>query len=1022
MYKLLYRNINLLVLILILIFVWGIGAFFTTPFREDPFLRLWYGLVTTYYPGANAEQVETLVTQKLETNLLEIPEIKSINSVSRTGVSTVIIELGDKVSNLENTWTLIRDKISDAEAQLPDEASKPEFENIQSNAFNLVIELQSNSQDTDSKLIELSRIANTLEERIQNVDGIEKIEFFGQPDEEFIVEVDSALISELGITIEQLSQKIAASDAKIASGQFRGKENDLLIELASNLTSLEDIENIPIISATTGQVTRVKDIATVVKGIKKPSLDTAIIKGKSAIVLGILANSQQQISQWNQKVRQVCTNFQKQLPSDISLNIIFDQSKYVETRISSLLLNLFIGGILVVFIALILMGWQPALVVGVSLPLTTLMVFGLMNVLNITFHQMSLTGLLMSLGLLIDNPIVMVDEIGNSETELPKLKAIEKSIKFLKIPLLASTITTILTFIPIVFLPGIIGEFVSDIGKSVILALLSSLLLTLTVIPVLTARINQSKENLSWWQRGIANNKLKILYCQLLDKSLERPLWGIFIALILPLAGFIGGITLQEQFFPPADRDMLEVEMELPTQASISQTQKIALEARNIIINYPQVDEVHWFLGRYAPSFYYNTNRWRKAFPNYAHGIIQLHSHEESRDLTQKLQQELDLALPDARILVEQFEQGQYVYAPIELRILGSQFEELEKLGKQIRLELTKMPEINHVRSSFVSSVPKLNIDINEEKALSIQLDRSTIAQQLSNYLEGSTGGIIIESQEDIPIRVRLSNQQRSEINSISSLNLLTEKSFENNSTIPLSALGEINLTPEIGSITRYNGRRVNTIQAFADAGAFPSQIQSTFMKRLKHGNFELPSGYELEEGGQAEARNTAIRNLALYVPFSLIAAIAVLVWSFESFIYGGVIAIVALAAIGLGLGSLKLLNYPLGFMAILGIVGLIGIAINDSIVVLSALKSDEMALQGNPLAIRNVVMRSTRHVLTTTLTTIAGFVPLFWEQGEFWTPLVAAIAGGISGTTLIGLLFVPCIFFLTVKYENKKS
>ncbi len=312
-----------------------------------------------------------------------------------------------------------------------------------------------------------------------------------------------------------------------------------------------------------------------------------------------------------------------------------------------------------------------------------------------------------------------------------------------------------------------------------------------------------------------------------------------------------------------------------------------------------------------------------------------------------------------------------------------------------------------------------LQFQLDEEQARLAGLDRRSIAQQLDTTLEGAVGGSVLEATEELPVRVRLRNRDRGNLAQISSLDLLaTSPSLNSNqnnplTAVPLSSLGKVQLKPELAQITHYNGQRVNTVQGFLTAGVLPAEILSQFQAKLANNNFSLPSGYTYEFGGENEERNDAIGGLVSTVGVLIVLMVATLVLSLGSFQLAAIIGVVAIASFGLGLFSVWLFGYPFGFNPIIGTVGLIGVAVNDSIVVLSAICDHPVAKTGNPKAIQKVVLHSTRHVLTTTLTTAIGFVPLLLSGGEFWPPLAVAIAGGVVGATLLALYFIPCAYYL---------
>lgn len=1003
---------------------------------EDPMLSERWALVVTHFPGASPNRVESLVTEKIEEKLFEIEEIKTLESVSRTGSSTISIELADTVSEVERIWSRVRDKLADVTLVLPPEASEPEYQEVETNAYTILAAITWNIESAPNLAI-LNRLARELEQELPNFWGVERVELFGESDEEILVEISPVDLTALGLTAQELSREIQANDAKVAAGSLYGEQNTLLIELDAELDSLERIARIPISSGAEDQITRLGDIASIKKGVREPSSNIAIIDNKSAVVLAVMMEANQRIDRWEDAINQKLEDFQEQLPSEIGVQVIFNQSHYVEKRINGLFFNLFLGILLVFASTLLMMGWKSALIVGSALPLSVFMVFGGMNMLDIPLHQMSVTGLVIALGLLIDNAIIVVDEVQTRlKNGLDSSTAVSQTTSYLAVPLLASTLTTVLAFMPVALISGSTGEFVGSIAISVILALLSSLFLSLTIVPALTGRLNSflySSEKQTqldrvssltkWLHQGVSSPRLTRLYRRILTGILTRPLIGVLLALILPLVGFVTATTLPEQFFPPAERNQIQIELELSSSASIKQTREVVKKATSVVLQHPEVVNVYWFLGQNAPRFYYNIEDAVKDSPNYAHSFVELSSSKDSPQLTQTLQNELDLAIPSARVLVRQLEQGPPVPAPIELKIYGSDLQTLQELGNRARVLLAQVSHVSHTRTSLSDSLPKLALRLDEEQAQLTGLNNTEIAGQLDNILEGSVKGSVLEGTEELPIRVRLSEDRRRHLDQITSIDLLTNSEREKKSfSIPLSAISEFQLVPELATISRYNSKRVNLVQGFIEAGVLPSTVLKQLKQSLEDSNFQLPPGYSIEFGGEQAERNNAVNNLISTVSVLLVIMLAILVMSFGSFRSAGVITIVAICSIGLGLAPLWIFGYPLGFMAILGIVGLVGVAINDSIVVLSALRSHSNGFRGDYKAVRETIIISTRHVITTTVTTAAGFVPLLFNGGDFWAPLAICVVGGVGGATLLALFFVPCAYLLLSNINVKKS
>jgi len=1020
MLTLFYRNRQLLLLTLTLIVVWGLSALFTLPRLEDPEITQRNAQVVTLLPGATPERVESLVTEPLEDKLFELEEVNVLESTSGTGISVISVELKESIRNVEPVWAKVRGKIDDAVPELPPEASAPEYRDGNVSASALIVGLTWELPGEPNRLI-LGRLAAGLEDALRSLPGTDKVERFGNPDEEIRVEISASELARLGLTAQSLSQQIAASDAKVAAGQVRGDRNEFLLEVNSALDSLARVQEIPIQVGADGVTARLGDIAAVSQGVQEPADSLAYVNGQPAVVVATTVESDYRVDTWAKAARQVLADYDATLSDALGLHIVLDQSQYVQQRLNGVIGNLIFGSLLVIAVSLLMLGAKSALLVGLALPLTALMVFGWMEVLGVPLHQMSITGIIIALGLLIDNAIVVVDEVqGRLRAGLSPADAVSKTVSHLLVPLLASTLTTVLAFVPIATSPGGTGEFIGTIGLTVILALLSSLALSLTVITALAGRLHHWQPlnwQRDWWQHGWSNVALAAGYRWTLRRVFRRPWLGIGLALVLPMMGFAAFGTLEQQFFPPTNRDQFQIEVQLPNQSAIAQTREVVLAARDRLQQHPNVEEVHWFMGESAPAFFYNVIPNQENAPNYAQGIVQLKGTDNLRPTIQALQTELDAAFPEAQILVKQLEQGPPFDAPIELRIYGSDMNQLRAIGNDLRAQLAQFATVTHTQASLTEALPKLALQVDETQARRVGLDNRAIAQQLQATLDGSVGGSILQDTETLPVRVRVPDAGRDHLSQVASLDLVTPTGGD---TVPLSALADVTLEPDLAVIARRDGQRINTVQAFLTAGALPSTVLSQFQQQLADANWQLPPGYRLEYGGEADARGDAIANLLSTVGVLAILMTATLVLSFNSFGLAALIGSVALLSVGLAALALKMFGSLFGFTAILGTLGLIGLAINDSIVVLAALREDPAARQGDRHATEHVVMHATRHVIATTVTTITGFIPLMLDQTGFWPPLAIAIAGGLGGATLLALYYIPAAHILIARWTKQ--
>jgi multidrug efflux pump subunit AcrB len=1020
MSRLLYDNRRLLVLSIALVVVAGLSSLMVMPRLEDPVLTQRVAIVNTLLPGATPERVEALIVEPIEEELREVPEIKETRTTARAGVATTIIELRDDVYRTEEVWSRVRNKIDDAEAQLPPEASEPRFDLLEMTAYASILAPRWDGE-TEVNYAVLRRLAEELERRMLAVPGTREVDTFGDPEEEITVEIDAAQLATLGLSADDVARQLAASDAKIAAGQVRAVDGSLVIEVDSELDTVQRIEATPIRYGVSnrddaGRVVSLGAVAHVRKGIADPPRRAALVDGKPAVTIGVLVRSDQRIDNWFLDADKAIRDFENELPPAVGLKRVFEQSGYVKSRLATLLWNLVAGAAAVMVVVWLMMGWRNALVVGSALPLAALMVLAGMRWLEIPIHQMSVTGLIIALGLLIDNAIVIVDEVAIRihEGETPG-DAVSDAVRHLAGPLFGSTLTTCLSFAPIALMPGPAGEFVGAIAISVMLAVTSSFVLALTVTPAVAAIFapKVDREHLPWWSAGVRSDRLTAGYRVALDFLYRRPALGIALALTPPLIGFYLATALSEQFFPPAERDQFQVQLDLPAGASIDATRRLAMEARAVMLENPRVESVDWFLGESAPSFYYNMIASRSGVPQYAQAIVHIDSSEDYFTLIREVQSELNSKFPAGRFLVKQLEQGPPFEAPIEARLFGPDLEELEALGRQVRRVMTETPDIVQTQSDLSETLPKLAVTIDEASARLAGLDNQAIARQLDATLEGAVGGLVLEGTESLPVRVRVAGAQRSETGRVAAVDLVGRSASGDATRLPLSAVATLRLESERSAIPHLNSERINEVKAFITAGTLPAQVQARFEERLAQSDFKLPPGYRLEWGGEGSKRDDAVGNLMSSVAVLMVLMAATLVLSFSSFRMAAIIGAVAALSVGLALGSLAIAGYPFGFTAIIGTMGLIGVGINDTIVVLAALREDDRAKAGEIDSIVDIVVRSSRHVLATTFTTIAGFLPLILGGGGFWPPMAITIAGGVGGATLLALVFAPTAYAL---------
>ena len=1006
------RNGRIVSLAIALLIVAGLGALSNLPRTEDPRITNRIASIVTQFPGASAERIEVLISEKIEQKMRKLAEIDLITSSSRPGISVVKLKLQDEITDAASVWSRVRDLLSDVTPQLPKGVLTPVLEDDRGYAYTQLLALKW-QQDSPPDIASLGRYANELKNRLRVVSGTDLVSIFGHGQEEITISIDPNIANQMGLSTQAISEIVSQSDAKVSAGRIVNQNNQMQIELIGSFDDIDRIRSIPIQRAGLEHTIHLGDIAEVEKTLSYPATEIALVDNQKSVVIATRMLPNLRIDLWSKDVKTITDEFNQSLPQHIQLEVIFDQNAYTETRLGDLITNIALGFMLIALVLLVSLGWRSALIVTLSLPLTVLFTLSVMYFYGLPIHQMSVTGLVVALGIMVDNAIVMTDTIkDNRERGLKRLAAVKSALDHLWVPLLGSTATTILAFMPIVLMPGPAGEFVGGIALSVIFSLIGSYIISHTIVASLAGRLLPSKAqtNAKWYRNGIRLPKLSARFEQLLYWSLEHRKTIIVLVCCLPLMGFIAAKHLSEQFFPASDRDMFQIELFLPVQTSIFTTEIVSKEITDYLHQVDGIEKVRWFIGKNAPSFYYNLMPTKDGAQYYAQGMINAVDFHAANRLIPSIQSALDTKFPQAQILVRKLEQGPPFNAPLEMRIYGNNLDTLKSIGNDLRAFLAETKNVIHSRTTLQPGPAKVWLDIDEQAASLSGLSLVNISEQLNSSLQGKVNGSIIEATESIPVRVRLSNEDKDSLAALNNLQLLTPLSSE---PIPLSSLAKVQIKPSLGAIPHRNGMRVNVIEGYIRAGVLPSTVLSEFKQKLEDKNYQLPRGYTLEFGGESAERNKAVGKLMASVGLIITLLLAVVVLSFNSFRLSAIIFLSAFQSIGLGLLSIFLFDYPFGFTVIIGLIGLMGLAINAAIVIIAELKADPLAVNGDIPAIVRAVQKCTRHISSTTITTVGGFLPLIIAGGGFWPPFAVAIAGGTVLTTLLSFLFVPALFLM---------
>lgn len=1021
-----FRQPRLVFLILMVLIASGLSALLSIGRQEDPTITNIFATVTTAFPGATPGRVEALVTVEIEEAIKEIPEVDTIDSVSSTGISIVSIELVETIADdkIEQVWSEVRDALEDAQAQFPPGAQTPEFNGDGVNAYAAVAALRVDHDQVPLTIVK--RYADALAEEIRSIPGTKIVKIFGAPEDEILVTLDSGRTAAVGLTAEMVSGAIRAADAKVQAGRLRDETSDFVLEVSGEIETLDRLRDVVVREGANNNATRLSDIATITRGPRSPVSEMAIHNGSSAILVAAALEDGLQVDVWAGFLRDTITSFDQQIPGGVSLELVFDQSGYTADRLLEVGTNMAIGIALVVGVLLITLGFRAAMIVALILPVVSLATLATMNFLGLAIHQMSVTGLIVALGLLVDAGIVMTDEVAQRIRKGTKrIEAVRDAVFRLWAPLFASTVTTALSFTPMILLPGPAGDFVGSIALAVVIMLCWSFVIAVTVTPAIAGWLMPDQTQANFFNSGISGGPLAKAFAWSLQLAARNPVRSVALSLVLPLIGFASMSSLTAQFFPGVDRDQFTIEFEMAPGTAIAETRRLVDRMDLLLRNEDGIEQTYWSIGRSGPAFYYNIIGGRENAAGYAQAFVTTSSPMATEQLVGKLERTLADAAPMAQVLVRGLVQGPPVAAPVELRLVGPNVDTLRELGDELMASMAALDTIVLARTTSSGGAPKVVVDVNEAKARALGLDLSAIAGQLQAGLEGVTGGSLIEETEQLPVRVRLGDEIRGNLDTISDVPIISPQGAVASASglfaaVPLSAIADISLMPSDASITRRNGERVNTVQGFTLRAVLPEEALKEVQAGLEASGFELPPGYRLELGGDSDARANTLGNLLASIGMIVTLTIATIVMTFNSFRLAGVALLVSVLSAGLSLLALAIFQYPFGINAIIGVIGSIGVSINAAIIIMTALQDDEASAAGEPDAMARVIMNSSRHIVSTTITTVGGFLPLILAGGGFWPPFAMAIAGGVAFSTIVSFYFTPAAFKLV--YARKRE
>lgn len=996
------------IVVFIALLVLGIGAFLRMPRQEDPIILVPGAVVYVVYPGAQPTDLEELILEPLEQAVNELEGIRYLRTRAENGLAVVNVEF-DYGLDPDQTYTDVVEKVNGVRSQLPEGIAEIQF---RKRSNNNTVMLQLALVGARADYAELEDWGEALRKQIQRVNGVKLAQVRGIQEEEVQIVPNLTKLSQSGISLTQLGRLIEAANLNLPGGTVQLGKRGLSLQTSGAFASLDEIRQTSL-GTYQGHPLLLEQVASVQMGYA-PSRYRTRFNGEKALFLTVIQKESSNIFQIQRDIQTLVEEFAPRLPRQIRVETAFQQAAIVSERINGFLMNLLQGIALVGVVILLALGGRASLLVMLAIPLSILIGLAVVYQLGFGLQQMTIAALVVSLGLLVDNSIAIVENIerfihlGKSRREA----AIEGTVQ-LGWPITSATATTLLAFFPLVMMPEKAGDFLKSMPLTVMATLAASLLIALTLTPLIARFFlspKHQRKRIPPLER-LGQIIVRGPYLRSLNWVLDRPWTSLGIAVLI-LAGSTAMVPLVGvSFFPKAERPQFLIRIIADPGTSLVYTDSLTQEVEAILAVQPEISHFSSNIGKGNARVYYNV--YENSYEtNYADILVQLPQFEESsfQALIQRLRK-LFVPITGAEIKLVIFEQGIVTDAPIEVRLTGSDLAVLKNLSEEIAQRLETVPGLIELENPLRTGSPMLQLDINRAKAGMLGVSLAEVDQTLRTCISGrqltrfQTG-----NGESHPIVLRLAQNGDFRAEDLDQIYLSNLQGH----SLPLSQIARLTFTNGPTLISHYDLERFTPLTASVAEGFVLDEVVSAVEKRLEA--FDWPVGYSYRMAGERELRNETFGGMGQAAIIAVLLIFGVLVLQFQSFLQPLIIfSAIPLAAIG-SIWALYFAGLTFSLTALVGMISLIGIVINDSIVLVDFANRELADGKTMREALLSAGEIRFMPILLTSLTTIGGLIPLTIQGGSMWEPMSTVMIGGLIASTLLILLIVPVLYTLLTR------
>ena len=1008
------KNARLVLLVLGGLLLFGLHALQNFPSQEDPPILVREAVIITYYPGMDPHRVERLITRKIERRLAKVVEKKHLWSFSKTGTSVIHIKLNDRVFNLKQWWQDVRNKVNDIKPELPEGTIGP-FVNDEFGDVTIVSAALTAKGFTPA---EMFLTAKHLQDELYLVPGVGKVTLYGVQHERIWLEVSTAKLAQFGVGPEVIAAALQRENIILPSGTVDVGGREIIVEPTGNFQGLQDIENLRIEVPDRDGVVYLRDLAQITRGYSDPPQSLVYYNGEPAILIGASMMEGYNVLDVGPRIKQRLEELEQTLPIGYQVGLANYSPQYVDAAVQNVAVNLYETVAIVVGVIILFLGFRMGTVIGLHVPLTMLMTLVFMYLFDIALHRISLATMIISLGVLVDNGIVMGQEIQRRMSEgIERMEACLSTGRDMAMPLLAGSTGVVLAFMPLLLSDSTSGEYCRSLSQVMAITLFSSYGLAMMVMPLLCYRFVKVEAPDPTADTKRDAKPLFRYYRRTLESVLQwrLPFLGL-IASVFIAAVFLSSL-IKDQFFPESDRPQLMMIVRLPAGYSIRETNRQMqafvgwLEDED---SNPEITRTIAYVGDGGVRFFVTISPPDPA-ANMGFVLVTVDDGEKVPAVIERIRNRLLTHFPELLVQLKKMYLGDKETGLVEWRLSGPDPHKLFPASRKIEAALHAIPSVANIYNDWENRVTKAVVDVDQAQARRAGVTSTDIADSLQGALKGWRISDLRTTDRDeaIPIMVRAPADERFDLDRVRSINIYAEAT---DTAVPMMQIAQFEAVNQFDLIKRRDLAPTITVEAKATGNLSAVQLQDQLLPTIQDVMGELGPGYHWEWGGEFQSSEESSAALMEYAPLCFFGIFLVLVGQFNSFAKPVLVfATIPLGLIGAIVGMI-LSNAYFGFMAILGIFALAGVTMGNAITLLDRIKLEEESGKSPYEAIMAACLGRLLPIMMTSSTTILGMLPIIISQDPLFYSLANVIAFGLLVGVILTLLVIPVLYALVFR------